>query len=381
MMPHSSTLAWKIPWTEEPGGLQSMGSRPSNFTFTFRFHALEKELATHSNVLAWRIPGMGEPGGLPSMGSHRVGHDRSDLAAWSENGVWSHLTSKDHSLDPWAGPVLGSMVLTRLSQLKVELDTVTWSSWKTTLAKIYCLGSVKFGGCAICHKIIKASLFNESRATSGGIFSKPQDQLKNFCQSLVSDNLVGTISMGARLMGTACGLGCYLGEYSPADLLLILPLPRLPHPHQQSPAYGRSHNKGFVTWDQTSDPSSSVSCLLSLAESWHLSRRQNTGQPPRRANSIAGRRGMKTPGLTPDLCVPQSSTLNEVSGQVRSLTKFQACFAHPSLKGLPASLCQIYRHIWISFLKFQTLGFDIFLSNTFLLWPEKHKEHLHPPSN
>ena len=50
-------------------------------TFTFHFHALEKERATHSSVLAWRIPGMGEPGGLPSMGSHGVGHDWSDLAA------------------------------------------------------------------------------------------------------------------------------------------------------------------------------------------------------------------------------------------------------------------------------------------------------------
>ena len=79
MAPHSSTLAWKIPCIEEPGGLQSMGSlsqtQLSDFTFTFRFHALEKEMATHSSVLAWRIPGMGEPGGLPSMGSHRVGHD------------------------------------------------------------------------------------------------------------------------------------------------------------------------------------------------------------------------------------------------------------------------------------------------------------------
>ena len=79
MAPHSSTLAWKIPWTEEPGGLQSMGSlsrsRLSNFTFTFHFHALEKKMATHSSVLAWRIPGTGEPGGLQSMGSHRVGHD------------------------------------------------------------------------------------------------------------------------------------------------------------------------------------------------------------------------------------------------------------------------------------------------------------------
>ena len=51
-----------------------------DFTFTFQFHALEKEMATHSSVLAWRIPGTGEPGGLPSMRSHRVGHDWSDLA-------------------------------------------------------------------------------------------------------------------------------------------------------------------------------------------------------------------------------------------------------------------------------------------------------------
>ena len=127
MAPHSSTLAWKIPWMGEPGRLRSMGSlvsdtnerlhfhfslscvgegngnplqfpgleiprdggawwaaicgvaqsrtRLSNFTFTFHFHALEKELATHSSVLAWRFPGMGEPGGLPSMGSHRVRHN------------------------------------------------------------------------------------------------------------------------------------------------------------------------------------------------------------------------------------------------------------------------------------------------------------------
>ena len=79
MAPHSSTLAWKIPWTEEPGKLQSMGSllvgRLRDFPFTFHFHALEKEMATHSSVLVWRIPGTGEPGGLPSMGSHRVGHD------------------------------------------------------------------------------------------------------------------------------------------------------------------------------------------------------------------------------------------------------------------------------------------------------------------
>ena len=94
MAPHSSTLAWKIPWTEEPGRLQSMGSlrvaktQLSDFTFTFHFHALEKEMATHSSVLAWRIPGTGEPGGLLSMGSHRVGHDWSDLAAAAEGEAW-----------------------------------------------------------------------------------------------------------------------------------------------------------------------------------------------------------------------------------------------------------------------------------------------------
>ena len=132
MATHSSILAWRIPWTEEPGRLQSTGvakswTRLSNFTFTFHFHALEKEMETHSSVLAWRIPGTGEPGGLqsmrslesdtterlhfhfspscigegngnpvkcsclenprngkpsglPSMGSHRVGHDSGDLA-------------------------------------------------------------------------------------------------------------------------------------------------------------------------------------------------------------------------------------------------------------------------------------------------------------
>ena len=133
MAPHSSTLAWKIPWTGAPSGLQSMGSlrvrhdwatslwlftfmhwrrkwqptpvflpgesqgrgslvaavygvtqsrtRLSDFTFTIHFHALEKEMATHSSILAWRTPGTGEPGGLPSTGSHRVRHDWSDLTA------------------------------------------------------------------------------------------------------------------------------------------------------------------------------------------------------------------------------------------------------------------------------------------------------------
>ena len=81
MAPHSSTLAWKILWMEEPDwlhavhGVAESRTRLSDFTFTFHSYALEKEMATHSSVLALRIPGTGEPGGLPSMGSHRVGHD------------------------------------------------------------------------------------------------------------------------------------------------------------------------------------------------------------------------------------------------------------------------------------------------------------------
>ena len=68
-------------WCAAVHGVSKSRARLSDFTFTFHFHALEKEMVTHSSVLAWRIPGMGELGGLPSMGSHRVGHDCSDLAA------------------------------------------------------------------------------------------------------------------------------------------------------------------------------------------------------------------------------------------------------------------------------------------------------------
>ena len=68
-------------WWAAVHGVTKSQIRLSDFPFTFHFHALEKEMATHSSVFAWRIPGMAEPGRLPSMGSHRVGHDRSDLAA------------------------------------------------------------------------------------------------------------------------------------------------------------------------------------------------------------------------------------------------------------------------------------------------------------
>ena len=62
-------------WWAAVHGAAKGGTRLSDFTFTFHFDALEKEMATHSSVLVWRIPGVGEPGGLPSMGSHRVGRD------------------------------------------------------------------------------------------------------------------------------------------------------------------------------------------------------------------------------------------------------------------------------------------------------------------
>ena len=62
-------------WKAAVHGVAKSRIRLSSFTFTFYFHASEKEMAIHSSVLAWGIPGTGEPGGLPSMGSHRVGHD------------------------------------------------------------------------------------------------------------------------------------------------------------------------------------------------------------------------------------------------------------------------------------------------------------------
>ena len=80
MAPHSSTLALKNPmdggaWWAVVHGVAGSRIRLSDFTFTFHFHALEKEMATHSSILAWRVPGTGEPGGLLSVGSHRVRHD------------------------------------------------------------------------------------------------------------------------------------------------------------------------------------------------------------------------------------------------------------------------------------------------------------------
>ena len=86
-------------WWAAVHGVSKSWTRLSDFTFTFHFHAWEKELATHFSVLAWRIPGTREPGGLPSMAMHRVGHDWSDLAA---AGVRRGVQSSS-SLCPLAG--------------------------------------------------------------------------------------------------------------------------------------------------------------------------------------------------------------------------------------------------------------------------------------
>ena len=98
-------------WKAAVRGVAEGRIRLSVFTFTFHFHALEKEMAAHSGVLAWRIPGTGKPGGLPSLGSHRVGHNWSDLAAswfwWRGSGprqcCWAQWETVNHYLyfDVW----------------------------------------------------------------------------------------------------------------------------------------------------------------------------------------------------------------------------------------------------------------------------------------
>ena len=131
---------------EEPGAtLAKSWTRLSDFTFTFHFHALEKEMATHSSTLAWRIPGTGEPGGLPSTGSHRVGHDWSDSAAAEvrcpfvrgfEEGI-SYQKKKKSDLDHFFNrdanlPCFSTIEVWRLesplSQTQLKIGVATWPS-------------------------------------------------------------------------------------------------------------------------------------------------------------------------------------------------------------------------------------------------------------
>ena len=102
-------------WWAAVNGVAKSQTRLSDFTSTFHFHALEKEMATHSGVLAWRIPGMVEPVGLPSMGSHRVGHD---LATKAEKAVAPHSSTLAWKI-PWTEEPGG---LQSMGSLRVRHD-------------------------------------------------------------------------------------------------------------------------------------------------------------------------------------------------------------------------------------------------------------------
>ena len=130
-------------WWAAVHGVAKSWTWLSDFTFTFHFHALEKEMATHSSVLTWRIPGTGKPGGLPSMGSHRVGHDWSNLAAAA--AAWAFLLAQTVKNPPamretWV-PSLGweellekgtsthsSILAWRIPRGHKELDMTAWLS-------------------------------------------------------------------------------------------------------------------------------------------------------------------------------------------------------------------------------------------------------------
>ena len=108
-------------WKAAVHGVHEGRTRLSDLTFTFHFHALEKEMATHSSILALRIPGMGEPGGLPSMESHRVGHDWSDLAA-------------------------AAAVYTMEKAMTPHSSTLAWKiPWMVEPSRLQCMGSLRVG--------------------------------------------------------------------------------------------------------------------------------------------------------------------------------------------------------------------------------------------
>ena len=126
-------------WKAAVHGVSKSLTRLSDFTFTFHFHPLEKEMATHSSVLAWRIPGMGEPSGLPSMGSHRVGHDWSDLAAaaaaaflFTSVFVCLHL------------PVFSLRRIVRLIYACIFLDQCCPNDLSVTI-QMFCICSIQYG--------------------------------------------------------------------------------------------------------------------------------------------------------------------------------------------------------------------------------------------
>ena len=131
-------------WWVAVHGVAKSQARLSDFTFTFHFHALEKEMATHSSILAWRIPGTGEPGGLPSMGSHRVGHEWSDLAA-AAAAQSPGACSNSCPLSQWCHPTISSYVPPSppafcKKKKKITHTTVRW--WD--LSGPLCVGSERW---------------------------------------------------------------------------------------------------------------------------------------------------------------------------------------------------------------------------------------------
>ena len=121
-------------WWAAVHGVATSWTRLSDFTFTFHFHALEKEMATHSSVLAWRIPGTGEPGGLLSMGSCRVRHEWSDLAAAAaeiHNKAWKEIRIDSCNV---LSSKLGKMLFLNLTLSNccgplMNQNLAVWSRW------------------------------------------------------------------------------------------------------------------------------------------------------------------------------------------------------------------------------------------------------------
>ena len=118
---HSNILAWRILWTEEPGGLLSIGSHrvTHDRSDLACMHALEKKMATHSSILAWRIPGTEEPGGLPSVGSHRV---RTRLK-WLRSRPWDSVSLLSSQVIPgllFSGPSLPLLLLTLMNKIDLK---------------------------------------------------------------------------------------------------------------------------------------------------------------------------------------------------------------------------------------------------------------------
>ena len=123
-------------WWAAVHGVAKRRTWLSDFTFTFHFHVLEKEMATHSSVLAWRIPGTGEPGGLPSLGSHRVGHDWSDLAAAAATPLWPHLNLISSTIPTLFPKIMWHPAVLRVRTLTYQLTILT-ESWGQVVGMIW----------------------------------------------------------------------------------------------------------------------------------------------------------------------------------------------------------------------------------------------------